>query len=98
MSAPTVAVATAEVRLGRWTIMCSNWTPLSRRTSSFERLSHLRLEGIEAAEVEEGRLDVSAALVADGMAVTPDSAFTTYEHKYSTPKGGYKFLIFNAHL
>lgn len=37
-------------------------------------------------------------LVADGMAVTPDSAFTTYEHNYSTPKGGYKFLIFNAYL
>lgn len=37
-------------------------------------------------------------LVADGVAVTPDSAFTTYEHNYSTPKGGYKFLIFNANF
>ncbi len=37
-------------------------------------------------------------LEAEGVAVTPDSAFTAYEHNYSTPKGGYKFLIFNAHL
>lgn len=37
-------------------------------------------------------------LVADGMAVTPDGAFTTYEYNYSAPKGGYKFLVFNAHL
>ncbi len=32
------------------------------------------------------------------MAVTPDSGFTTFEHNFSTPKGGYKFPIFNAHL
>lgn len=37
-------------------------------------------------------------LVANGMSVTVSDPFTTYDYNFSTPKGGYYFLIFNAAL
>ncbi len=36
---------------------------------------------------------VGETLVAEGMAVTLNSTFYTYEYNFSTPKGGYIFLI-----
>lgn len=37
-------------------------------------------------------------LTASGMSVTVSDAFVTYDYNFSTPKGGYKFVIFNASL
>jgi endonuclease YncB( thermonuclease family) len=35
-------------------------------------------------------------LNAEGLFVTTSDAFVTYDYNFSTPKGGYKFVIFNA--
>ncbi len=37
-------------------------------------------------------------LTGESVAVTPTDAFISYDYNYSTPKGGYKFLIFNASI
>lgn len=37
-------------------------------------------------------------LTAGGMSVTVSDAFVSYDYNFSTPKGGYYFLIFNAYL
>ncbi|MGB3331114.1 MAG: thermonuclease family protein, partial [Thermomicrobiales bacterium] len=38
------------------------------------------------------------ALTANGMSVTVSDPFVSYDYNFSTPKGGYYFLIFNAFL
>lgn len=41
---------------------------------------------------------VGETLVGEGVAVTLNDAFRTYDYNYSTPKGGYVFLILNVTL
>lgn len=37
-------------------------------------------------------------LMAEGLAVTVSEPFVSWDYNFATPKGGYKFLIFTAHM